>query len=107
MPVRRAECAWAPCELLTPRQYVYVKIANRCMVPWCTQGASAGKALPRKGALKKSVWGPFSSLRGGESPRFDPWLFALRNNAYLASPDSVLPSLRALFAPPGVKRCIT
>ena len=52
MPVRRAECAWAPCELLTPRQYVYVKIANRCMVPWCTQGASTVKDLPRTGALK-------------------------------------------------------
>ena len=52
MPVRRAECAWAPCELLTPRQYVYVKIANRCMVPWCTQGASTVKDLPRNGALK-------------------------------------------------------
>ena len=54
MPVRRAECAWAPCELLTPRQYVYVKIANRCMVPWCTQGASTIKDLPRKDPLKNS-----------------------------------------------------
>ena len=106
MPVRRAECAWAPCELLTPRQYVYVKIANRCMVPWCTQGASTVKDLPRtepSNFCREPVIEPDS----GESPRFDPWLFALRNNAYLASPDSVLPSLRALFAPPGVKRCIT
>ena len=52
MPVRRAECAWAPCELRTPRQYVYVKIANRCMVPWCTQGASTIKDLPLKDPLK-------------------------------------------------------
>ena len=51
MPVRRAECAWAPCELLTPRQYLYVKIADRCMVPWCTQDASAFKDLPREGTL--------------------------------------------------------
>ena len=51
MPVRRVEFAWAPCELLTPRQYVYVKITGRCMVPWCTQDASAFKDLPREGPL--------------------------------------------------------
>ena len=51
--------------------------------------------------------GPVIEPDSGESPRFDPWLLALRNDAYWASPDSVLPSLRALFAPPGVKRCMT
>ena len=54
MPVRRAECAWAPCELLTPRKYLYVKIANRCMVPWCTQDALAFKDPPRDPTLKNS-----------------------------------------------------
>ena len=57
-------------------------------------------------ALKKSS-GPAIKPDSGESPRFDPWLLALRNDAYWASPDSLLSSLRALFAPPGVKRCIT
>ena len=66
MPVRRAESAWAPCELLTPRQYVYVKIANRCMVPWCTQGASTVKDLPRTGALKNSSG---SRFRASEAVR--------------------------------------
>ena len=75
MPVRRAECAWAPCELRTPRQYVYVKIANRCMVPWCTQDASAFKDVPRTGALKIRR-GPVIEPDSGESPRFDPWLLA-------------------------------
>ena len=67
MPVRRAECAWAPCELLTPRQYVYVKIANRSMFPWCTQGASTVKDLPRTGALKIRR-GPVFEPHSGESP---------------------------------------
>ena len=71
MPVRLAECAWAPCELLTPRQYVYVKIANCCMALWCKQDASAFKDLPREGTL--IFFGdPISSPTGGLSPRFDP-----------------------------------
>ena len=66
MPVRQAECAWAPCELLTPRQYVYVKIANRCMVPWCTQDPTTindlPMDLPRDRGTQNLFGGPFSSL---------------------------------------------
>ena len=85
MPVRRAECAWAPCELLTPRQYVYAKIANRCMAPWCTQGASAFKDLPRDPTLK-IVRGLVFEPQSGEGRLIDPWLLALRNDAYWAPP---------------------
>ena len=109
MPVRRAECAWAPCELLTPRQYVYVKIANRCMVPWCTQDASAFKI--RLGTQpSKIVRGPVFEPHSGESP------LKLTHGCSRFLIMLIWRPLTRFFRPcvlyspplaPGVKRCIT
>ena len=65
---------------------------------FCSQRFASGQEP------SKIVRGPVFEPHSGESPLVDPWLLALRNDAYWASPGSGFPSLRAVLAPPGVKR---